>query len=133
MTRGGTSGRGPVSDAGSGSVLVLAIVGVVLLVGLVLTGVGTAVTARAAAQSAADLAALAAGDVLALALVLGGESGEPGESAACDRADEVARQNGGTLESCTHEGHGVVVVQVARQSSVGPARAAARAGPGGSR
>ena len=119
-------------DDGAGSVLALAVAGVVVLMGLALAGVGAAVTGRAAAQATADLAALAAGDALALDLVLGGVPGRTAEAAACSRAGEVARRNGGALASCAHEGHGVVVVEVTRQTPVGAARAAARAGPAGS-
>jgi len=118
-------------DDGAGTVLAIALAGVVVLVGLVLGAVGAGVVARAGAQSAADLAALAAGDVLAMQLVLAGPEsgvGSAGVSAACERADRVAARNGATLAGCTHEGAGVVLVHVSRATVLGAARAAARAG-----
>ncbi|NLF03415.1 MAG: hypothetical protein GX593_00095 [Actinomycetales bacterium] len=116
-----------------GTVLAIALAGVVVLVGLVLAGVGAGVTARAGAQSAADLAALAAGDVLGLELVLSGESsgdlsGSVGP-AVCERAREVAVRNGAVLEACEPQRDAVVVVRVSRRTPWGPASATARAGP----
>ena len=155
--------RPPRGDEGAGSVLALAIVGVVALLGLLLGGFGAATVARTGAQSAADLAALAAGDSLALGLIAAGAGVDPssergfgagssldagagwvassgvagGPSAAaeraCLRAEEVARRNGASLESCTHEGQGVVVVHVSRSTPFGPALAGSRAGPSSTR
>jgi len=116
-------------EDGAGSVLVLAMLGVVVVLGLALGSLGAARVARAGAQSAADLAALAAADQLALGRVLGTSDVE----GACARAREVAVRNGASVESCAHEGGGVVVVRVARVTSFGPARAAARAGPASAR
>ncbi len=118
-------------DEGAGTVLAIALSGVVVLIGLVLGAVGAGVVARSGAQSAADLAALAAGDVLALEIVLIGSVDHGGStaSAACERAGRVAARNGAALDACAHEGGGVVVVHVSRATPIGPARAAARAGP----
>lgn len=107
--------------------LALALLAVVGLIGLVLGGVGTGVVARARAQSAADLAALAAGDLLAIETLLAGVS--PGSSEACDRARRVTARNGAELESCATEPGSVVVVKTSVDTVLGPARAAARAGP----
>ena len=105
--------------------LALAILGVVAFVGLAVAGLGAAASARAVAQSAADLAALAAADVLALGVVVDGV----GATGACDRAVQVAERNGAVLEACVPEPGAVVVVRVSRGTPFGPARAAARAGP----
>lgn len=113
-------------DEGSGTVLTLAILGVVTVVGLAVAGVAAAASARAVAQSAADLAALAGADSL---LLTGGQ--EP--AGACDRAREVAERNGAALEECAPEPGSVVVVRVSRGTAIGPARAAARAGPASAR
>jgi len=119
----------PSGDEGSGTVIAIALAGVVVLVGLVLAGVGAGVSARARAQSAADLAALAAGDVLATQLALAGADGPGGGEAACARASEVAARNGARLEGCVREPGSVVVVHVSRATPWGSALAGARAGP----
>jgi secretion/DNA translocation related TadE-like protein len=84
--------------------------------------VGAAVTARHRAQAAADLAALAAAGRLA-----------EGREAACAGAALVARRMHTTVADCVVVGLDVVVTVAAPVGlgvwSVGPARAAARAGP----
>jgi secretion/DNA translocation related TadE-like protein len=84
--------------------------------------VGSAVIARHRAQSAADLAALAAAD---------GLSG--GVEAACERATSVAAAVHVAVTACTVDGLDVVVTVEAAMALTawgsGPARAAARAGP----
>lgn len=85
--------------------------------------VGSAVIARHRAQSAADLASLAAAGRLA-----------DGADAACAQATAVARAMNTAVTQCVIE-HLDVVVTVETPVSlgriaVGPARAAARAGPG---
>ncbi|WP_238390907.1 MULTISPECIES: Rv3654c family TadE-like protein [unclassified Mycolicibacterium] len=83
---------------------------------------GAAVTARHRAQSAADLAALgAAGAVVS------------GPDAACVRAAQIVAQMRSVVTGCRIEGLDVVLevsmpVRLGRWG-VGPARAAARAGP----
>lgn len=114
-----------VPDEGAGTVLALAILGVVAFVGLAVAGLGAATSARAVAQSAADLAALAAADTLALGAVVD----DLGATSACDRAVQVAERHGATLEACEPEPGAVVVVRVSRATPFGPAWAAARAGP----
>lgn len=82
--------------------------------------IGAAVIARHRAQSAADLAALAA----AARLVAG-------TAAACGQAASVTRPAGTRIVACEVDGLDVVVT-VETPTGVGvwgPARAAARAGP----
>lgn len=116
-------------DTGSGTVLVIAVIAVLVagaaLLALVVRGQAHTATARAAA----DLAALAAAEALALpdGVVLA-ESAEPGSAAACDRAREVARRNGARLTSCEVGAAGVVGV-TARTPGAWPGEASARAGP----
>jgi secretion/DNA translocation related TadE-like protein len=85
---------------------------------------GSAVIARHRAQAAADLASLAAAGRVA-----------DGADAACARADLVARAMRTTVTQCVVEDLDVVVTVDAAVAlgrfGVGPARAAARAGPGG--
>jgi secretion/DNA translocation related TadE-like protein len=85
--------------------------------------VGTAVVARHRAQSAADLAALAAVGRLAA-----------GQGTACGWAVSVAERVGASVTACAVEALDVVVtveVDVALgRWGLGSARAAARAGPG---
>ena len=110
------------SVRGSGTVLVLAGVGLLAMVAATVVVVGTAVVARHRAQSAADLAALAAA---AHAL--------DGEQAACSRAAAVARAGGAELVACRLTGDVVDVVTTVRPRGlagrVGVARGRARAGP----
>ena len=93
--------RGPRDDQGAGSVLALAMVGLLVVV-TCLAGVAVAVVAtHRTAQTAADLAALAgAGE-----LQLGGS--------ACGRAAEVARSNRSVLRRCRVAGTRVGVEVVA--------------------
>jgi len=71
--------------------------GVLLLVGAALGVVQAMVVAHRRAQSAADLAALAAASATA--------GGRP----ACDRAEDVAGLNGAVLTACTVAGRVVTV------------------------
>lgn len=117
------------SDRGSGTVLVVAVVAVVLVLA---AGVGLLVraqSARTGAQTAADLAALAAASSIAAprGVVLGDRQSQPG--AVCGLAGEVARRNGGVLTGCEVGQDGVVQVSVTRGSLAGAATATARAGP----
>ncbi|WP_369069647.1 Rv3654c family TadE-like protein [Kineococcus terrestris] len=118
-------------DRGSGTVLVLALGCVALTALLLVLALGGAVVARHRAASAADLAALAAADVL-----LGRAGGEP-----CERAARVVTAHGAAapdaaapvLVACAPAADGSVLVRVAVPVSgplgaLGPARAAARAG-----
>jgi secretion/DNA translocation related TadE-like protein len=113
-------------DRGSGTVVV---VGVCLAALVLLTFVGwlgSAVVARHRAAAAADLAALAAADVL-----VGRADGAP-----CDTARRIALAGDDvTLTSCRTEGRVAVVTVAVLPSgwvaSVGSAVATARAGPSG--
>jgi secretion/DNA translocation related TadE-like protein len=84
--------------------------------------VGTAVIARHRAQSAADLAALAAAGRLAA-----------GQDTACGWAAAVAEPTGARVTACTVDALDVVVTvdvdATLGRWGVGSARAAARAGP----
>lgn len=106
------------------AVIAVLVAGAALLA-LVVRGQAHTATARAAA----DLAALAAAEAVALpdGVVLAGSAG-PGTAAACDRAREVARRNGARLTSCDVGVTGVVVV-TARTPGTWPGEASARAGP----
>ena len=103
-------------DRGVGTVLAVALAGVLLLVGVALAEVTGLVVEHRRAQAAADLAALAAA---------GGD---------CSAAAPVAEANGARLVACTPTGHDVVVeVSVAVDGWLGPDAtlgARARAGPG---
>jgi secretion/DNA translocation related TadE-like protein len=102
-------------------VLVVAMAGVLLMVGGALGVVGAIVVTHRRAQAAADLAALAG----AAALIRGADP--------CARAAEVAAANGATLTSCVGADAEVqVVVTVSGPRGLGPAAelsAGARAGP----
>ncbi|WP_426593132.1 Rv3654c family TadE-like protein [Cellulomonas sp. McL0617] len=115
---GGTR-RWPSGDEGSGTVLLLGLVCVVMLLMGFLGVLASAQSARARAQAASDLAALAAATRL---LPLGGGD-------ACGMAGQTAVRNGGRLVACVDEGGGVVRVRVEVATRIGSASAEARAGP----
>lgn len=118
---------------GSGTVLAIALVGVtlVLIAGVALLGQAQAV--RGAAQSAADLGALAAAQHLTSPSGPGPGAGTAVGLGAPDGACEVARAvvvaNGSALTSCALLGAGVVRVTTARSAGAGTGKASARAGP----
>lgn len=107
------------ADRGAGTVFAAFALLALLLLAAAGIEMGGAVVARHRAQSAADLAALAA----AAQLVEGGE--------ACAAAGRLAEGNRARLAECSIEGIDVVVrVSVALPLGVlGPAVAVARAGP----
>lgn len=109
-------------DAGAATVAAVAVIAVLVAVTVGIAYVGAAVVARHRAQAAADLAALGA----ATAVVEGPQS-------ACATASSVASAMGSEVERCEFDGLDVVVeVRTAVASGrwrLGPARAAARAGP----
>ncbi len=86
-------------ERGSATLLVLAMAGVLLLIGAALGVVVAMVRAHRTAQSAADLAALA-----------GAQAVQRG-SDACGRATEIARANDARMSACSCRGS-VVTVQV---------------------
>jgi secretion/DNA translocation related TadE-like protein len=103
-------------------VLVVALAGLLLVVGLAVLGVGAVVVAHRGAQSAADLAALA------------GAQAEVGGDGACVAAGAVAEANQAELTGCQLLGSDVLV-QVSRTVRPGfgltfELTARARAGPG---
>jgi secretion/DNA translocation related TadE-like protein len=113
--------RGEQREIGSATVWVLAVGLVFALLAAAVAVAGAAVVARHRAQSAADLAALAAA-LVAL----------DGEQAACARAEQVTSRNGARLVACRLEGLDVVVtveVSAGLGDRAGPAEASARAGP----
>ncbi|MBD0691228.1 Rv3654c family TadE-like protein [Streptomyces sp. CBMA123] len=119
-------GNGYAADAGSATVwlLALAMLGTVVFAATI--AVGAVVAARHRAESAADLAALAAADRLLL---------DP--DGGCGRAAGIAAAQGAGLVSCAVDRSADAVEVVAEvpvgglplRLPVGPARARARAGP----
>ncbi len=120
--------EGPVSrrrdDRGSASIWLLAAGVTVLLIGLGMAQAGAAMVARHKAQQAADLGALA-----------GARQWYSGAEAACARAGALVVANHARLAGCVLDGPDLVVVAEVQPAGpiggVGPARAAARAGPVG--
>jgi len=137
-------------ESGSGTVLVLALVAAAATGIVMLSLLASAESGRSAAQSAADLAALAVAEQVA-----GGITGERGRAsagsgegrasagtgegspvgedgllvAACAVGRATAEANGCLLTSCDGLGAGVVEVTASRRTVAGVARAVARAGP----
>jgi len=110
-------------ERGSATVWVLALGGVLALVGLAGVLVGAAAVARHRAGSAADLTALAAAGRAVLA-----------DPEACGVAGEVAGANGARLDRCAVAPDGDVEVSVSVRVELGPVgvrtvTARARAGP----
>lgn len=83
------------SDRGSGTVLGLAVMGVLLSLLLGLAVLGGATIARQQAQNAADLGAVAG----AQTLKTGGDA-----QAACARATQLVEANGGHIDDCSVTG-----------------------------
>lgn len=114
---------GPERDRGAATLLVVALAGVLLLIGAAAGVVGALVVGHRRAQAAADLAALAG----AVALQSGDDP--------CGAARSVAQANDATLEACVVHGSVITVdVVVAGPRWWGQDRdltAAARAGPAG--
>ncbi len=117
------SPSGPGGDRGSASLLVVACLGLLLLLGSALGVAAAMVRAHRSAQAAADLAALAAASAV-------GRGGPP-----CATAAEVAAANGARLVSCRLDGRTALVrVAVAGPHWLGQdadLAAEARAGPAG--
>ena len=82
----------PRGERGAATVLAVSFLGVLVLVGAALGVVAAMVVAHRAAESAADLAALAGAGALA-------DGGDP-----CAAAAAVATGNGARLDSCTTAG-----------------------------
>lgn len=84
-------------DRGSATLIVLAVSGLLMFIGLALAGVASIVLTQRSAQAAADLAALA------------GASAAVSGSDACGAAGDIARANGTALASCEVVGSVVTV------------------------
>ena len=106
-------------ERGSGTVLLLAIVGALVVVGGAIGLLAAAQGARGRAQSAADLAALAAASAW-----------QDGWGDPCAVAAVAVRRNGARLVGCTAREGGVVAVVASVGSPAGAATAHAQAGPG---
>ena len=108
-------------ECGGASVLAVALIGLLLLLGTALAAVTGLVVAHRQAQSAADLAALGAATALA--------AGQDG----CARGASIAAANGARLLGCVVQGRAVLVrAQVDGpwwRGSGGDPTAEARAGP----
>ncbi len=131
---GSRPGSGGWTDRGSGSVVLLAVVVLALTMALALAALVRVHAVRSSLRAAADLAALAAADSLAIppGVVLAPDvRREP--SGACALAEQVAGRNAADLTGCTAGPDGVVLVEVARGTPWGTARATARAGPAAAR
>ncbi len=112
-------------DRGSASLYLLSATLAVLALAGVLLGAGTVLLGTSRARTAADLAALAAASRL-----------WDGPDRACQAAGRVAAANAARLGACRPADDGTVTVAVEVPlpgwlARVGPARAAARAGPAG--
>jgi secretion/DNA translocation related TadE-like protein len=110
-------------DRGSGTLWMLALIGLIWSVATMAMAVGGVRAARHRAYAAADLAALAAASHLA-----------DGAGSACELAARIARGSGGRLRQCVFHGRisdVVVVSEIRSIPALGPltATARARAGP----
>jgi secretion/DNA translocation related TadE-like protein len=110
--------RSPTGDAGSGSILVVALLGALFTVTAVLIPVLALLPINQAVQGAADAAALAAADTAS-----GLRAGVP-----CDTAGRAAELNGAHLVGCTVDGL-IATVSVSRPAGLITIDSRARAGP----
>lgn len=120
-------GDGGGQDRGSGSVLVVALVAVVAILAAGVVVLGRAQVARAQAQAAADLAALAGASALWVPPDIAVDVDRPG-AVGCAVAEEVAARNGARVAECRTDGAEIRVV-VHLPAGVGVAVGRARAGP----
>lgn len=114
--------RRPVGDRGATALIVLALAGVISLLGATTSALAAVAVARQRAAAAADLAALAgAAHVL------------EGQAVACRWAQRVAAADDAALRRCTVHGDVVEVVAQVRPPGAlgrfGAATSRARAGP----
>ncbi|MGN8244850.1 Rv3654c family TadE-like protein [Cellulomonas soli] len=110
-------------DRGSGTVVVLALIAVVLVLGAGLGLLAGAHGAAGRAQAAADLAALAGASTLP----------RSGLEVACGIAEETAARNGARATGCVEDEPDVLRVTVSLGTVTGAAVRAARAGPASAR
>ena len=110
-------------ERGSATLMVLAVTGLLMFVGLGLSGVAAIVLTQRSAQAAADLAALA------------GASAAVAGTDPCDAAAAIAEANAATLAHCRIAGQVVTVAVTADGPQLTDRRydvtAEARAGPAG--
>lgn len=127
----------PTRDEGSGTVLVIALLAVALVLAAAVGTLGGAQVARGRAQAAADLAALAAADVVAVPPGVSATAAALRAADPCARAVVTAERNGARVTSCVPGPGGVVAVTVTVDAGSGPlattAAARARAGPASAR
>lgn len=122
--RPGSPGTRRCDERGSGTVLVVAATGVLLVLTVAGLHVGAAATAAHRARAAADLSALAAASAI-----------QEGKGDPCGRAADLASRNGARLLECGPAAAESVAVRVASDVAVAwpgvPdfAVASARAGP----
>lgn len=116
-------------EAGSGTVLVIGLVAVVIVLAGGLALVATAYLARSRAQTGADLAALAAAGALAAPRDVRVAPEAQAAADPCGRAREAATRNAVVLTGCSVRPDGVVAVRVRAEHPVGTAEARAEAGP----
>lgn len=119
--------RADAPDRGSATVIVLAIMGLavgVILVSALIAGIAAA---RAQAQTAADLGAIAAAHEYEQQRVTFRDD----QIAACARGGEVVRKNGADVLECLIQEDRSVIMRVATPAGLGHIRveASARAGP----
>lgn len=111
------------AERGAATLIVLAVSGLLMFVGLALAGVAAIVLTQRSAQAAADLAALA------------GASAAASGADSCGAAGRIAEANGGVLAHCELVGMTVTLaVRVEGPRLVGrryDVTAQARAGPAG--
>lgn len=113
-------------ERGSGTVLALGLVSILLLLSVFMAGLSGVIKAQQTAVKAADLAALAAADT-----ARGLQAGDP-----CTQARQVAEANGAYLLNCASPPGTTTTVDVRIGSPIkgifaflGPAEAISRAGP----
>ena len=119
-------GRPRRDDGGAGTVLVIAMAGLLMFVLVGLVAVSGLVAAQRRAQAAADLAALGAAGA--------GAGADAGPEARCEEAARIAKANGAALTGCSAVAR-EVRVEVVVPGPPWPGRrvqvlAEARAGPG---
>lgn len=108
-------------EQGSGTVLVIGVIGAVAAVLLGALALISAAEASTRARTAADLGALAGADRLV----------NGGAESPCATAQHIVRDNGGALASCTVDGDAIDLEATVstRWPGLGPASARSRAGP----
>lgn len=128
-----TEARSWPDDRGSGTVLVVGLVAVVLVLAAALGVLVRAQSTRSAARAAADLAALAAAGSIDVPPGVVLAPGLTGRTELCDLAGRVVERNAAVMSRCVVLPDGVVQITARRSAGVGVATATARAGPAAAR